>query len=57
MPVVNLTRYMLQTSKDAWNLIQSVVEKLLYFVTRIFLQKANKSAFLVRFGVSLILHI
>ena len=32
MPVVYVTRYMLQTSKDAFNLIQSVVEKLLYFV-------------------------
>ena len=32
MPVVHVTCYTLQTSKDASNLIQSVVEKLLYFV-------------------------
>ena len=32
MPVVYVTRYTLQTSKDGSNLIQSVVEKLLYFV-------------------------
>ena len=32
MPVVYVTCYTLQTSKDASNLIQSVVEKLLYFV-------------------------
>ena len=31
MPVVYVTRYMLETSKDDSNLIQSVVEKLLYF--------------------------
>ena len=48
---------MLHVTNFTWNLIQSVVEKLLYFVTRIFLQKANKSAFLVRFGVSLMLRI
>ena len=32
MPVVYVTRYTLQTSKDASNLIQSVVENLLHFV-------------------------
>ena len=32
MPVVYVTRYTLQTSKDTSNLIQSVVEKLLHFV-------------------------
>ena len=43
MPVVYVTHYTIQTSKDASNLVQSVVEKLLYFVRleiRIFLQKA-----------------
>ena len=53
MPVVYVTRYTIQTSKDASKFIQSVVEKLLFFFVRleirIFLQKAYKSAFLVRF--------
>ena len=53
MPVVYVTRYTLQgyfqfESKCSW-------EASLFCYIRIFLQKAYKSAFLVRFGVSLIL--
>ena len=48
MPVVNTT----QSSRDGYNFNQSVVENLLLFVIILSLEKANKSAFLVRFGVS-----